>query len=166
MVVLNLAYTAPINPPGASPTLTQVQVWAGLRLKALRPQEFVPAITACEIISAETIESGYKVVRDVTFSSDSTIKADRAPVREICYHYAPNRVEFQQEDGSRISNIISRGEDGGLFLTYSFEWRHREVAEGSDQARTLEESHWKVAKMAVEKRILSFRRLVTSGEIQ
>ncbi|KAK7402751.1 hypothetical protein QQX98_011508 [Neonectria punicea] len=165
MVVLNLAYTAPINPSGASPVLTQDQVWAGLRRKALRPQEFVPAITTCEIVSEEALESGYKVVRNVTFSSDSTIKEDRAPVKETCYHYAPNRVEFHQEDGSRISNIISQGSDGELLLTYSFEWRHPEVAEGSEQAQKLEKNHWKVAKMAVEKSILTFRRLVTDGEI-
>ncbi|KAH7008555.1 hypothetical protein EDB80DRAFT_840907 [Ilyonectria destructans] len=148
MVVLNLAYTAPVNPLGAAPTLTQDQVWAGLKLKALRPQEFVPAIATCEIVSEEAHEG------------------DQAPVKETCYHYAPNRVEFHQEDGSIIYNIIGKGPDDQLFLTYSFEWHHPGVPDGSEKAHELEETHWKVAKMAVEKSIMTLRRLVADGEIQ
>ncbi|KAH6987890.1 hypothetical protein BKA56DRAFT_612632 [Ilyonectria sp. MPI-CAGE-AT-0026] len=166
MVVLNLAYTAPVNPLGAAPTLTQDQVWAGLKLKALRPQEFVPAIATCEIVSEEAHESGYKVVRNVTFRSDSNMKGGQAPVKETCYHYAPNRVEFHQEDGSIIYNIISKGPDDQLFLTYSFEWHHSGVPDGSEKVHELEETHWKVAKMAVEKSIMTLRRLVADGEVQ
>ncbi|KAF7547044.1 hypothetical protein G7Z17_g8004 [Cylindrodendrum hubeiense] len=165
MVVLNLAYTAPINPSGAAPALTQDQVWAGLKLKAVRPQEFVPAIATCEIVSEETLESGYKVVRNVTFVPNSNIKGDGAPVKEICYHYAPNRVDFHQEDGSIINNIISEGPDEQLFLTYSFAWQHPGVSKESEEAHKLKETHQRVAKMAVDKSIVTLRRLVTDGEI-
>jgi hypothetical protein len=45
---LHTAVTVPINPPSASPVLTQAQVWKGLDEKARRPMGFVP-ITECTI---------------------------------------------------------------------------------------------------------------------
>jgi hypothetical protein len=53
MVHYHLAYTAPINPPSASPVLTVPQVWAGLQRKIRFAQEFVSAITDCEVLSEE-----------------------------------------------------------------------------------------------------------------
>ena len=43
------AYTAPINPPSAAPTLTRAQVWEGLKLKARDPARFIPGVAACEV---------------------------------------------------------------------------------------------------------------------
>jgi hypothetical protein len=53
MVNLNFAYTAPINPPSASPVLTLPQVWAGLQRKIRFAHEFVPVIESCEVLSDE-----------------------------------------------------------------------------------------------------------------
>lgn len=145
MVVINIAYTAPINPPETPPPLTQDQVWAGLKLKAIRPREFVPAIVACEVLHREAFDSGDKVERIVTFASDANLKEDPDPVKEICYHYDKNLVVYHEEDGSTIYNVISTGQDGGLYLTYSFEWRHPDVPEGSVEAKALEENHWRVS---------------------
>ena len=44
------------------------------------------------------------------------------------------QVDFEQEDGSHIKNIISDGEDGGLYMTYAFEFRLPDVQEGSEKA--------------------------------
>jgi hypothetical protein len=46
-----------INPAGATPVLTVEQVWAGLSIKAKKPQSFVAAISSCEVVS----EVGNKV---------------------------------------------------------------------------------------------------------
>ncbi|KAI1251561.1 hypothetical protein MGN70_006129 [Eutypa lata] len=175
MVTINIAYTAPINPAGAVPTLTQSQVWAGLRRKVRRAQEFVPVIVACEVLQEGRTDppaSHEKVVREVTFAAQGGPKSKSGgsggpvPVKEICLHYPPARVDFEQEDGSTISNIVSKGPEGELLMTYSFEWRHPDVEEGSAEATGLEESHWKMAKMAVEGSIDTIRRFVKEGEIQ
>lgn len=140
MVVINIAYTAPINPAGAEPKLNQVQIWTGLERKVRHAQEFVAIIVACDVVSEERTAKGYpSVTRDVTFKG-----ADK-PVREVCTHYAPSRVDFEQDNGSFISNIVSKGPDGELLMTYSFAWAHPDLAEGSSEVEKLEADHWKVS---------------------
>ncbi|KAH7009872.1 hypothetical protein EDB80DRAFT_892003 [Ilyonectria destructans] len=163
MAVINIAFTSPINPPGASPILTQEQVWTGLERKVRRAYEFVSVITACEVISEEGPEDGYKVVRQATFAPGIRKGGDTAV--ETCLHYPPNRVDFHQEDGSNVANIVSKGPDGELLMTYSFGWRHPDIAEGSEEAKKIEENYWKMSKIAVEGSINTIRRLVTEGEI-
>ncbi|KAH8157129.1 hypothetical protein CIB48_g11116 [Xylaria polymorpha] len=166
MVTFNIAYTAPINKAGATPTLTQSQVWEGLKLKVRRAQDFVSAITQCQVLSEETLPTGeLQVTRQVQFVATGAHNPG-GPVKEVCVHYAPCRVAFQQEDGSTITNIISKRPDGELLMSYVFEWRHPDVSEGSERASQLEESHWKMAKMAVESSIDTIRRLVAEGKIQ
>jgi hypothetical protein len=154
MVSLNLAYTAPINRPGQLPVLTQSQVWAGLQRKVRHAEEFVPLIVACEVVSETTpavnaVDSDQvpAITRLVTFRSGSGPKADGTSVEEVCKLYAPCRVDFHQEDGSKIANYVSQGPSGeadDLFMTYVFEWRHPDVQAGSDKARELEMGHKKV----------------------
>jgi hypothetical protein len=45
-----VAATRPVNPPGASPVLTEAQVWEGLGIKARQPKSFVAAITHIEVL--------------------------------------------------------------------------------------------------------------------
>ncbi|KAK6850661.1 hypothetical protein PG987_000295 [Apiospora arundinis] len=170
MVTINLAYTSPINPPsGPGPTLTPSQIWAGLQRKVRAAHEFVPLITSCTVLSESAPPSSKHsatanttVVREVVFRS----QPDK-PVREECVHYPPSRVDFRQEDGSTISNVVSRDGEGALMMTYVFEWRHPEVAEGDEKrVEELRESHGKTAKMAVEGSINTIRRLVKDGEIK
>ncbi|KAF7556402.1 hypothetical protein G7Z17_g1455 [Cylindrodendrum hubeiense] len=163
MAIISLAYTSPINPSGASPVLTQAQVWTGLKRKVRRAYEFVPVITACEVISEEDTENGYKVVRQATFAPG--IRDGGNTVQETCLHYAPTRVDFHQEDGTNISNIVSKGADGELLMTYAFEFRHPDVAEGSEEAKDIQEKYWKMSKMAVDGSIATIRRFVQEGEI-
>ncbi|KAK8044355.1 hypothetical protein PG993_004379 [Apiospora rasikravindrae] len=165
MVTINLAYTAPINPAGASPTLTPTQIWRGLERKVRAAQEFVPLITSCTVLSETTPEKtgNFTITREVVFKSQPD-----QPVREECVHYAPSRVDFAQADGSTISNVVSRDGQGELWMTYVFEWRHPGVEEEGNEKKVeeLREGHWKTAKMAVEGSINTIRRLVKEGEIQ
>ena len=64
MVVLYQSQTLPINPPNASPVLTLAQVWEVMQIKARKPQLFVAAISACEVL--EETESFLK--RAATFA--------------------------------------------------------------------------------------------------
>ncbi|KAL2163846.1 hypothetical protein VTH06DRAFT_5905 [Thermothelomyces fergusii] len=189
MVTINLAYTAPINPPGAAPALTPEQVWTGLQYKVRRADKFVPVITACEVLAEEpaassapeeTDEGGGQarvITRRVTFRGGSDVSGDGdgdgdaggaegAPraVREVCRLYAPCRIDFVQEDGSTIGNYVSRGPGGELLMTYVFEWRAPGVRPGSARARELEERYAKLAKMAVEGSIDTIRKIV-KGEV-
>jgi hypothetical protein len=50
------AFTAPINPPDATPVITRDQAWRALMLKAGKPQAFVLVIDKCEVVSRH--ESG------------------------------------------------------------------------------------------------------------
>ncbi|KAM0806768.1 hypothetical protein AB5N19_07105 [Seiridium cardinale] len=164
MVTINIAYTAPINPAGAGPTLSQPQIWAGLERKVRRAQDFVPIIVACDVISEEQTAKGLTVTREVKFKGAGP-KGDGSAVKEICTHHAPSRVDFEQDNGSIISNIVSKGPDGELLMTYAFEWLHPHVAEGSEEVEKLEAEHWTTAKMAVQGSIDTIRNLVKNGTI-
>lgn len=63
MVKLHLAHTSPINPPSATPVLTQTQVWAGLQRKIRYAQEFVPVIASCDVLE----DKDGVVTREVVF---------------------------------------------------------------------------------------------------
>ncbi|KAH7136788.1 hypothetical protein B0J13DRAFT_81039 [Dactylonectria estremocensis] len=163
MVTINMAYTSPINPPGATPLLTQDQVWAGLKRKVHHPSDFVPVITACEVVSEEGPEDGFKIVRRVTFVPGFKDHGDT--VEETCLHYPPSRVDFHQPDGSSVANIVSRGADDELLLTFSFQWRHPSVEPGSEQAKEIEDKYWKMAPVAVNGSIEGIRRLVREKKV-
>lgn len=115
---------------------------------------FVPVIESCKVVSdTSTNASGENpdpdevvtVVRYVQFRAEGGVGPPNGqPVKEVCDEYPPCRVDFQQTDGSRISNFVSEGPSGtpeDLFLTYVFEWRHPSVQAGSDEAKSLAEKH-------------------------
>ncbi|KAK3078557.1 hypothetical protein LTS18_007204 [Coniosporium uncinatum] len=78
-------------------------------------------------------------------------------------------IDFHQDDGSLISNIVSEGPSGkpeDLMMTYYFEWRRPDVQEGSADVEKVMEQYKKTAKMAVHESIDTIRRFVESGEIK
>jgi hypothetical protein len=156
----NLAFTAPLNPPGASPILRQEQIWAGLLLKIRSAETFVPkAIQSTTVISESTDPSSGNpiTVREVIFCED------HRRVRETVTAHEPSRVVFVQPDGSTISNIISEDADGELYMTYTFEWRHPGASK-AELAAFLEKEK-KMSKMAVEGSITALRELAKNGKI-
>lgn len=76
-----------------------------------------------------------------------------------------DQVDFHQENGSTISNVISEGSEGDLNMTYVFEWLHPQTEAGSAEAGQLHAKYKAIAKMAVEKSIESIRKMVTEGVI-
>ncbi|GAB7348044.1 hypothetical protein MBLNU459_g6080t1 [Dothideomycetes sp. NU459] len=160
MVNLYLAYTAPINPPGATPALTTAQCWTGLQRKVRNAPEFVGAIATCTVLNED--DDGV-VTRQVTFKANPN-----KVVEEVCRPYEPMKVDFHQTDGSVISNIISDGPSGeatDLHMTYAFQWLHPDVEAGSAEEKELMRGHKATAKMAVDKSIEAIRRLVNEGKI-
>ncbi|CAA9964224.1 DUF1857 domain containing protein [Pyrenophora teres f. maculata] len=169
MPQINLSHTTPINPPSATPPLTAPQLWAGLQRKIRFAQEFVPVIESCTVLSEEAASSsgsfgssGTVVTREVIFKKGQTPKP-RA--KEVVRSYWPSWVEFEQEDGSVIRNIISEGGgQGELYMTYAFQF----VVQGEEGSAGAEEEVGrlkKMAKMAVESSIAAIREMVKDGRI-
>jgi len=163
MVNFHLAYTAPINPAGSSPTLSVSQVWAGLQRKIRFAQEFVPAaITGCEVLS----EEDGVVTRIVNFKPGMGAKSS---AKEVVTSFGEAWIEFKQEDGSIIRNIISEGSSGtveDLQMTYMFEWMFPNIEEGSTEAGEQFKKVKGTAKMAVDGSINTIREMVKDGRIK
>lgn len=156
----NVAFTAPLNPPGATTILKIDQIWAGLLLKIRSAETFVPAaIQSTEVISeSNDASTGNPVtVREVVF------RADQRKVRETVTAYEPSRVLFAQPDGSVVNNIVSEGADGELYMTYTFEWNHPNVSK--EELATLRQKEKAMAKGAVEGTISKLRALVEDGTL-
>ncbi|KAH5019536.1 hypothetical protein HBI74_158230 [Parastagonospora nodorum] len=75
-------------------------------------------------------------------------------------------VDFEQEDGSVVKNVISDGADGALYMTYAFEFRFPDLREGSAEAEAQREKLKGTSKMAVEKSIETIRQMVLDGRIK
>lgn len=94
MVTINVAFTSPINPAGATPVLTLNQVWAGLERKIRFAQEFVPVILGTEVLEETTEGTGSEavpvVVREATFKEG--FREGDPKVKEVCKCYEPSRV--------------------------------------------------------------------------
>jgi hypothetical protein len=156
----HVAFTSPINPPGATPVLTRNQLWAGLRLKIRSAESFVPAGIEHTTVISETADpvSGNPVtVREVTFVEN------KRKVKETVTAYEDSNVEFVQPDGSRITNVISEGGDGGLYMTYVFEWRHPDASK--EELAVLREKEMYLSKLGVEQTIATMRKLAEDGTI-
>ncbi|KIH89817.1 hypothetical protein SPBR_01081 [Sporothrix brasiliensis 5110] len=164
MTTIYLAHTVPVNPPGATPVLSEAQVFAGFQRKIRQPGEFVPAIAASEVLS----DADGVVKRKVTFKAAPN--ADHpTQVVEVCTEHAPHRVDYALDNGSTVLNLISTGSSGNaddLYVTYAFAWKHPEsLAVGSAEYSETEARHKAVAKLAVESSIATTRRLVSEGAI-
>ncbi|KAG0156424.1 hypothetical protein PDIDSM_3602 [Penicillium digitatum] len=156
----NIAFTAPINPPGATPVIPPEQVWNGLLFKIRSAETFVPgAIQSTKVISdsIDPLTGNAVTVRDVLF------RETQETVQETVTAFKPTRVEFEQPDGSKISNVISQGAGGELYMTYIFEWRHSGVSEV--ELAALLEKEKKMSQMAVEGTIKVLRQLVEKDNL-
>ncbi|OQE16785.1 hypothetical protein PENSTE_c023G01593 [Penicillium steckii] len=154
----NIAFTAPINPPGTTP-LSKAQIWAGLLLKIRSAETFVAAaIQSTDVVSESTDAQGNPVtVREVLF------RESQKKVKEVVTAFEPCRVEFEQPDGSRVSNVISEGSGGDLYMTYIFEWRHPGVSK--EELTELNEKEKRMSQMAVEGTIKVMRQLAEEKKI-
>ncbi|KAF9888960.1 hypothetical protein FE257_008130 [Aspergillus nanangensis] len=156
----NIAFTAPLNPSGATPILKREQIWNGLLLKVRSAETFVPAAIQSTTVISESTDSttgNLVTVREVVF------REGQRKVQETVTAYEDARVDFVQPDGSLISNVISEGAEGELYMTYIFEWRHPNVSK--EKRQELYEKEKKMSKLAVEGTIVALRELVTNEKL-
>ncbi|KAJ5580077.1 uncharacterized protein N7459_006062 [Penicillium hispanicum] len=155
----NVAFTAPINPPGETP-LPRSQIWAGLLLKIRSAETFVAAAIQSTDVLSESVDAatGNAVtVREVLF------RESQKKVKEVVTAFPDCRVEFAQPDGSRISNVVSEGAGGDLYMTYIFEWRHPGVSQ--EELAALLEKERRMSQMAVEGTIRVLRELAAQNKL-
>ena len=156
----NIAFTAPVNPPGTGLRLHSDQIWTGLRLKIRSAETFVPNAISSTTVISESIDptTGNEVtVREVVF-----VESERK-AQETVTAFAPSRVVYKQQDGSTISNVISEDMHGELYMTYTFEWRHPDVTD--EELPALLNKEKKMSRMAVDGTIAVLRRLLDTGKI-
>jgi hypothetical protein len=66
---------------------------------------------------------------------------------------------------SRVLNIVSTGPNGELLLTFTFEWEHAEIEEGSPEAVKKQKEYQVTAPKGVVGTINAIRRLVKEGKL-
>lgn len=140
MVTINLALTVPLNPPGSNPVIAPAQAWSALLRKARRPQDFVPVVSGCTILS----ETPTRISAEVSFHPGV---GHASVITETCTVHPPCRLDYDMEGGSTAVNIVSEMPGGELMLTFVFGWAHPGVAEGSEHARQLAETHREVSSI-------------------
>lgn len=84
-----IAFTAPINPTGATPVLSRDQVWAGLHRKVRHAEEFVGnAIKSTTVLEEKKDDLGRDVVvRECVF------REGNRKVKEVCTFFPQMKVE-------------------------------------------------------------------------
>jgi hypothetical protein len=68
-------------------------------------------------------------------------------------------------NASKVLNIVSTGPEGELFLTFTFEWEHDEIKEGSEEAVKKQKQYQDTAPKGVVGMINATRRMVKEGKL-
>jgi hypothetical protein len=170
MLTLHIAYTEPVNGNDSDgPILTRGDVWNGLKLKGRRPELFIPSFDDSRVI--EERENGNVIVREAHVSVDLHESPMAGKwVREECRLDEPVKVSvskralmghrsgclirkqtyFTLPGGSIVQNIISKGPDKTLFLTFTYDWNLPGIEPGTPEAEEAENDHMKIAVSSVQ----------------
>lgn len=127
MTKYNLAFTSPINPPHAHPSLSHMQVWRGLIRKCRRPQDFLAVLADCRILYEDA--NGMKRVmlfhpgmgppsnqatETLTFHGQTTVRSNTAAKSRsrftlvyVCF-MPPDRYSAYRSGKSYDSNYLTR----------------------------------------------------------
>jgi hypothetical protein len=69
------------------------------------------------------------------------------------------------ENASKALNIVSTGTNGELLLTFSFEWEHNEIQEGSEEAVKKQKQYQETAPRGIVGTIDAIRKMVKEGKL-
>ncbi|THG95472.1 hypothetical protein EW026_g6187 [Hermanssonia centrifuga] len=155
------AHTAIVNPPSASPVITQEQLWQALQQKARDPLPFVPVIETCEVVKEDT--GG--LTRVVTFKPGT---GPPGKITEVVVFSGQVKADFYMEDiGTSISNIVSLGDGGDtdMYLTFTFTWNFPKIQEGSEEATTKAKQLTEMSKNAAAHTVKQVREMLKDGSL-
>jgi hypothetical protein len=151
-----LSVSVDVNPPGATPRLTQEQVWRGLMMKAENALVFVPRMQACTVI--ERWNDG--LLREVVFNGDRfREKITFSPTVEVLFE----RVDTEDNAGW-ITNVISESEHG-LLLTFTFAVNLPGTVPGTAEERAAGEAMRESYVGAVKATLARVRQLIGEGKL-
>jgi hypothetical protein len=68
-------------------------------------------------------------------------------------------------NASKVLNIVSTGPEGEFYLTFTFEWEHDEIEEGSKEAVKKQKQYQDTAPKGVVGMINATRRMVKEGRL-
>jgi hypothetical protein len=67
---------------------------------------------------------------------------------------------------SRVLNIVSTGEsESELYLTFTFEWEHKEIEAGSEQAVEKQREYQSAAPKGVAGTLAAIRNMIKGGKL-
>ena len=177
---LHVAFTAPVNPSGSSPTITRAQLWAGLERKVRHAQDFVPVFTDTKVLK----EEGNVITRRAFIKDGAMPHVKERYLEEVCTLYAPTKVDFLSSGNlaqnvickcdaglvqrTRLTSIVADGSnmtEEDLQLTYIFDWTYSDVEAGSEEERTKVQEQKKGAKNAIDMTLKSVRGMIERGEL-
>ena len=145
-----------VNPPGASPRLSQEQVWHGLVMKAENAVLFVPRMQSCTVLERweggllrEVVNDGNRFREKITFT----------PPVEVLFE----RVGTEDNAGW-ITNVISESAYG-LLLTFTFAVNLPGAAPGTAEERARGETMKESYVGAVRATLARVRQLVGEGKL-
>jgi hypothetical protein len=64
-----------------------------------------------------------------------------------------------------VLNIVSTGQEGELLLTFTFEWEHAEIKEGSEEAVKKQKQYQETAPKGVAGTVNAIRQMVKDGKL-
>ncbi|KAI9817565.1 MAG: hypothetical protein M1827_001177 [Pycnora praestabilis] len=162
MVLITASSTLPINPPSTTPILSTSQIWQGLVQKCRHPQDFLAAMSDCEVIE----ENAQGLTRIVTFKEGMGPPAGK--VEEKIVFVEGLKADFHMQTGSKVSNIISQGPSSPteLYLTFTWEWLHPEIEAGSEKEKEQKMMYQGTGGEAVASTIKSIREMVKEGKLR
>lgn len=151
-----LSYAVDVNPPGATPRLSQEQVWRGLVMKAENAVLFVPRMESCTVLERwdggllrEVVNSGNRFREKITFT----------PQVEVLFE----RVDTEENAGW-ITNVISESEHG-LLLTFTFAVNLPGVAPSTQEERAKGGAMGRSYVGAIAATLARVRHLVGEGKL-
>jgi hypothetical protein len=151
-----LSVSVDVNPPGATPRLTQEQVWRGLMMKAENAVLFVPRMSACTVLERwsdgllrEVVNDGNRFREKISF----------APPVEVLFERVDN-----EDNAGWITNVISES-DHGLLLTFTFAVNLPGAKPGTEEERQKGAAMKDSYIGAVKATLARVRELVGEGKL-
>jgi hypothetical protein len=84
----------------------------------------------------------------------------------ICYYcLIRGQTCFTLPGGSIVQNIIARGPDQTLHLTFTYEWHLSGIEPGTNEAKKAEDDHMKIAVSSVQGTIKAMGKMAQENRI-
>lgn len=152
----SVTFTALVNKHDDKIQLNEDQIYRGLKLKAKFPEKFLKGVTSNKVLE----DNETNLVRYTAFDNGMGAWKEKAE------YFPPSLLVFTPyhdsgEPKGTITNVISKNEEGDIFLTFTFALGPNGPLHEDDLAKKMRAG----SVGAVTGTIAEIRRLVESGEL-